>query len=180
MAEFPELVHLSREELEDLLNDPVYFQAIFHSLDRVKALYQSQSELGLANEAIAKHNLTLQGDLYKLRSDTKDAFDEAKALEARWKEVEREQREVYQRFTPQFLLLRLKHSITAQDEASEALASAFIHQPPQPSSGGAGTPGGDMGVDDFIREFKDLRKVYHKRVMWGERWTNGQVIWRDD
>lgn len=42
-----------REDLEDLLADPVYFQAIFHSLDRVKALYQAQAELGMANESIA-------------------------------------------------------------------------------------------------------------------------------
>ena len=40
--------------------------------------------------------MMLQDSLYKLRSDTKDAFDEAKALEARWKELEKEQREVYQ------------------------------------------------------------------------------------
>lgn len=43
----------SREDLEDLLADPVYFQAIFHSLQRVKDLYQAQAELGLANETIA-------------------------------------------------------------------------------------------------------------------------------
>lgn len=42
-----------REDLEDLLADPAYFQAVFHSLDRVRSLYQSQSELGLANESIA-------------------------------------------------------------------------------------------------------------------------------
>jgi Modifier of rudimentary (Mod(r)) protein len=47
-------------------------------------------------DSLPEHNLALEDDLYKLRSDTKDAFDEAKALEARWKEVEREQREVYQ------------------------------------------------------------------------------------
>ena len=69
--DFPELSHLSyvyyclltlaiglkasdrREDLEDLLTDPVYFQAIFHSLEQVKALYQAQSELGMANESIA-------------------------------------------------------------------------------------------------------------------------------
>ena len=45
---------------------------------------------------VLEHNLTLQEPLYQLRSDTKDAFDEAKRLEARWKEVEREQRDVYQ------------------------------------------------------------------------------------
>ncbi|TFY83105.1 hypothetical protein EWM64_g912 [Hericium alpestre] len=95
-AEFPELSHLSREDLEDLLADPMYFQAIFHSLDRVKELYQGQAELGLANESIAKQNLAMQEDLYKLRAETKDAFDEAKALEARWAELEREQKEAYQ------------------------------------------------------------------------------------
>lgn len=36
-----------------MLVDPVYFQSIFHSLERVKALYQAQAELGLANESIA-------------------------------------------------------------------------------------------------------------------------------
>jgi len=79
--------------------------------------------------------------------------------------------------------MRLRHSITAQDDASEALASAFIHQPQQRShlsSSGMGTPATEMGIDDFIKEFKDLRKVYHKRVMWGEKWANGQVAWRDD
>ena len=78
-------------------------------------LYQSQAELGLANETIASalsveivsiplpltqrllgQNLALQDELYRLRSETKDAFDEAKALEARWAELQREQKEIYQ------------------------------------------------------------------------------------
>jgi hypothetical protein len=42
-----------REDLEDLLVDPTYFQAIFHTLGRVKYMYQAQAELGLANESIA-------------------------------------------------------------------------------------------------------------------------------
>jgi ESCRT-I complex subunit VPS37 len=37
-----------------------------------------------------------------------------------------------------------------------------------------------MEVDEFIKEFKELRKVYHKRAMWGEKWGNGQVIWREE
>ncbi|KAJ6477337.1 hypothetical protein C8R47DRAFT_646575 [Mycena vitilis] len=187
LNDFPELADLSREDLEDLLNDPVYFQAIFHSLDRVKAMYQSQAELGMANESIAKHNLALQEPLYKLRAETQAAFDDAKNLEARWKDVEREQREVYQRFSPQFLLMRLKHSKTAQDDASEALASAFVQQSSTSASNygggsGTGTPNGGAGkeVDDFVREFKDLRKIYHKRVMWEDRWSSGLVNWRDD
>ncbi|KAJ6585091.1 hypothetical protein B0H19DRAFT_1108191 [Mycena capillaripes] len=184
LNDFPELADLSREDLEDLLNDPVYFQAIFHSLSRVKAMYQSQAELGMANESIASHNLALQEPLYRLRAETQEAFDDAKNLEARWKDVEREQREVYQRFSPQFLLMRLKHSKTAQDDASEALASAFVHQSSTSASNGGsgtGTPNGPgKEIDDFVREFKDLRKTYHKRVMWEDRWSSGLVNWRDD
>lgn len=90
-----------------------------------------------------------------------------------------------QRFNPQFLLMRLRHATTAQDDDSEALASAFVQSssadPPQASlpGSGTGTPGG-REVDEFIKDFKALRKTYHKRVIWGDRWTAGQVTWRDD
>ncbi|KAI0031061.1 hypothetical protein K488DRAFT_79283 [Vararia minispora EC-137] len=168
---FPSLSHLTREDVEDLLSDQAYFDAIFHSLPQVKDLYQAQAELGKANESIASDNLSLQSELYKLRSDTKVVFDEAKALEARWAELQREQRDLYQRYTPQFLLLRLRHATTAQDDLSEALASSFIRS-------GAQTNGKD--VDDFVREFRDARKVYHKRAMWGDRWTAGEVHWNED
>lgn len=43
-----------------------------------------------------EQNLGLEETLYNLRDETKTAFDEAKALEARWKDLEREQRDVYQ------------------------------------------------------------------------------------
>jgi hypothetical protein len=36
-----------------MLSDPVHFQAIFHSLQQVKDLYNMQTELGMANEAVA-------------------------------------------------------------------------------------------------------------------------------
>lgn len=73
--------------------------------------------------------------------------------------------------------MRLKHSTIAQDDASEALASAFINEQ-VPS--GTSTPNGGAGVDEFIKEFKELRKVYHKRAMWSERWSDGKIAWRAD
>jgi hypothetical protein len=70
--------------------------------------------------------------------------------------------------------MRLRHATTAQDDRSEELASAFVQ-----SSSTAPSPGNGE-VDDFVKEFKALRKVYHKRVMWGDRWAAGQVAWRDN
>ncbi|KAI0056855.1 hypothetical protein BV25DRAFT_1920682 [Artomyces pyxidatus] len=166
-----------REDLEDLLADPSYFQAIFHTLTKVKELYQGQAELGYANESMANHNLSLQDGLYKLRSETKEAFDDAKALEARWAELQREQKDVYQRFTSQFFLMRLRHATTAQDDASENLPSTFM-RPSSSETPSAGSTGKEE--DDVVKEFRAMRKVYHKRVVWGDRWAAGQVAWRDD
>ncbi|KZV73796.1 hypothetical protein PENSPDRAFT_648561 [Peniophora sp. CONT] len=174
--EFPTLSHLTREDLEDLLVDPAYFDAIFHELPQVKELLQAQSELASANESIAKHNLSMQDDLFRLRGETQATYNEAKALEARWAELQREQKELYQRYTPQFLLLRLRHATTAQDDLSEALASSFV----RPLAEGSGARLGSKEVDDFVREFRDARKVYHKREMWGDRWNAGDVAWRED
>ncbi|EJC98514.1 uncharacterized protein FOMMEDRAFT_171117 [Fomitiporia mediterranea MF3/22] len=177
-AEFPELSKYPREDLEDMLNDPQYFQAVFHSLPQVQAMFQAQIDLGMANQELARNNLALQEQLYQLRSETKEAFDRAKSLEARWRTVEKEQKEVYQRFTPQFLLMRLRHATTAQDDASEACASAFIQSSSVAPSAQIDTNGKD--IDEFVKEFRELRKIYHKRVMWGDRWAGGRVEWHDD
>ncbi|KAG9105262.1 hypothetical protein FRC07_009445 [Ceratobasidium sp. 392] len=166
MQDFPELSSLLREDLESLLSDPAYFQAIFHTLGHTKALLAAQTELGMANEAIAKRNLSIQGELYDLRSTTKDAYDRAKDLQNRWAVVDREQREVYQ----------ASHLCPAQDDASEAAAAAFV-QSSQTTKPAEASP---QELDDFVRDFKELRKTYHKRVFWGDQWNSGKVIWRDD
>lgn len=43
-----------RDDLDEMLNDPQYFQAVFHSLPQVKAMLQAQIELGMANEELAR------------------------------------------------------------------------------------------------------------------------------
>ena len=135
--------------------------------------------------------MALQDEVYRLRNETKEAFDRSKALEARWRQLEKEQRDVYQvcpqlsifhwcsmsslqRFDQQFLLMRLRHATTAQDDQSEALASSFIQSS---STGQTDVNGKD--IDDFVKEFRELRKTYHKRVIWGDRWAAGKVDWHD-
>ncbi|GJJ15554.1 hypothetical protein Clacol_009832 [Clathrus columnatus] len=167
-AEYPELRALSKEDLEDLLADPQYFQAIFHSLPRVKALIQARSELGMANESIASELIAcIEDQLYALRTETQQAFNEAKSLEARWKELEKEQRELYQRFSSGFLQMRLRHATSAQDDLSESVASTFIKS----------SSGEIPDVDSFVKEFREVRKRYHKRIIWGL--GSSKVDWGD-
>ncbi|KAL1715956.1 hypothetical protein EV715DRAFT_275397 [Schizophyllum commune] len=174
-----------------MLADPNYFGAILHTLPRVRALLDQQAAMSAEVEALARTwaNTAQQEPLYQLRAETQESFTQAKALEARWKELEKEQRDVYQRFTPQFLLMRLRHATTAQDDLSETLANAFVSSSAPTTSAtaephsGTNTPVGTLAgkdIDDFVREYRELRKVYHKRMIWGEKWGNGDVEWRDD
>ncbi|KAI0304264.1 ATP synthase regulation protein NCA2-domain-containing protein [Multifurca ochricompacta] len=55
-----------------------------------------------------------------------------------------------QRFTPQFLLMRLRHATTAQDDLSETVASTFMRST---SSETTTTPVNSKEVDDFVKEF---------------------------
>ncbi len=82
-----------------------------------------------------------------------------------------------QRFDPQFLLMRLRHATTAQDDLSEARANALVQGSASDPDAGPLT---GKDIDEFVKEFRELRKTYHKRVMWGDRWTAGEVAWRDD
>lgn len=81
--------------------------------------------------------------------------------------------------------MRLRHAATAQDELSENLASAFVHSQNTGTSTPAGSDptaaaGGGADVDQFVKEFKEQRKVYHKRVIWSDRWASGKVSWPED
>jgi len=71
--------------------------------------------------------------------------------------------------------MRLRHSTTAQDDLSESLASEFILS--APASGSMTT---DVELDRFVKDFKEMRKTYHKRAMWGDRWAGGKVEWPQD
>jgi ESCRT-I complex subunit VPS37 len=74
--------------------------------------------------------------------------------------------------------MRLRHATTEQDDLSEARASAFIGSSLDEPADAATVTGRE--IDDFVKDFKELRKIYHKRVIWGDRWAAGDVVWRDD
>ena len=71
-------------------------------------------------------------------------------------------------------MLRLRHATTAQDEASEKVASEFV------KGSFSDGPASGKEVDDFVKDFREMRRVYHKRAIFGDRWAKGDVGWRED
>ena len=68
--------------------------------------------------------------------------------------------------------MRLRHATTAQDDLSESVASTFVKSSPP-----EGNANGGRDVDEFVKQFRDLRKTYHKRVIWGS--GANKIDWRD-
>ena len=104
---------------------------------------------------MTERNIELRDELVALRDATAQSYAHAQRMKARWTDVEKAQNALYQvsvvypfslhstsithrlrgkrlstvifqRHRPSFLHLRLRHSIAAQDDVSEKIASAFI------------------------------------------------------
>jgi ESCRT-I complex subunit VPS37 len=61
-------------------------------------------------------------------------------------------------------LARLRAATSNQDHLSEQLISTFID--------------GGMSEEDFSRQFKEVRRVYHRRKACLDKWEKGSVVWR--
>ncbi len=148
-----------------------------------------------------ERNASLQPRLEALRRETQAYFDTARALDGEWGPLQLSLAEMYKRFSPGSLHSALTQGTHRIDEASEALANAYVEGMPSLASGvltpenndgGAGTPtqapapaaaaGGRAQDPDthFVRKFRDLRTRYHRRALLAERWSKGTVDWRDE
>ncbi|WWD20168.1 hypothetical protein CI109_104644 [Kwoniella shandongensis] len=209
LQQFPSLSTYPPSFLKDLLSSPELTEAFLFSLPEVQHLAGEVEKLGRENDEIARRNMELRDQLIALRDGTAQSYAHAEHQKRKWAELEKAQANLYQRNRPSFLHLRLRHSLTAQDEQSERIASAFIEgksgggslapsRVDSPAPGSSGDFGGlgsstpiqgssafndrsqSKAIDDFIQEFKAARKTYHKRAIWAERWSRGEVAWRDD
>ncbi|KAI5455487.1 hypothetical protein NCC49_000295 [Naganishia albida] len=206
LQEYPTLATYSEEQLKDLLTNDELLDAFLYSLPAVQGVLEHQQQLSKANDELAKKNLALQDDLIALRAATASAYSTAQHLKDRWKEVEQKQAGLYSKYRPSFLHLRLRHATSDQDALTESIASSFIESSTSVTRGpsrvdspasamvagqgsrtrddGLGLPSAlgeaPMSLEDFVRTFKAARKVYHKRAIWCERWSRGEVAWRED
>lgn len=125
-----QLTSTRREDLEDLLVDPLYFQAIFHSLDRVKALYLSQAELGAANEAIASKIHTLQPTAAALHIFCRKQPSFARrALQAPVRNPSRFRRSQSSRSTMESRRERARRGLPGSYSRASSKSTAEVHSP---------------------------------------------------
>lgn len=72
--------------------------------------------------------------------------------------------------------MRLKQAVSQQDDLSETIASDFISSANMDEYSDPKEQ--QQHIDTFVKEFKQMRKLYHKRNIWADKASHGDVIWQ--
>ncbi|KAI9013769.1 hypothetical protein CLU79DRAFT_768662 [Phycomyces nitens] len=153
--EYMAVVHTTPEQAHELLTSDYAFDLFFHSLERVQNLKSFQGELRNGNESIAHKNLSRQDGLIMLRSEVEALDEEYNRLKADFDVKEQQQQEAFSRLAASTVLTRLKAGVYECDELSESVAQSFLD--------------GNLNHDEFVKQFREMRKVYHLRASKLER-----------
>ncbi|CAB4416687.1 unnamed protein product [Rhizophagus irregularis] len=147
--ELPILLNKSKEELEDLLNSDVIFDTFMENVEQVRNMKNLQDEMRMGNENLARKILSQEEELIKLRNSVDGQEKGLKEIYSNFEEKLKVQQEVLKRFSPSILITKLKSETQQSDDLSEQMAKSFLD--------------GELEVDDFLKHFREVRKVYHLR-----------------
>ncbi|CAG8436470.1 931_t:CDS:2 [Rhizophagus irregularis] len=109
-------------------------------------LNKSKEEL---EDLLNRKILSQEEELIKLRNSVDGQEKGLKEIYSNFEEKLKVQQEVLKRFSPSILITKLKSETQQSDDLSEQMAKSFLD--------------GELEVDDFLKHFREVRKVYHLR-----------------
>lgn len=129
------------------------------------------------NIALAKHLNDLQSRLQALRSTTQTQLLSTNSLERQWRDKQSEMDRALAPFSPSSLYQRLSQGVQEQEMICRALEESFLE------GGGSGGWDGDRDGDvaserevgDWVRRYRESKKLYYLRKERKDRWDEGRV-----
>ena len=161
--DYPQVARLPKDELQRLLEDEAYFDAYFGTSPQALAYHDAVQQKMQQNIHLAQQSEALKPQLDALREDTARCFHDANDLKQQWAHLEQAQQEAYRRFSQPAQLARYRAATTTQEHLSDALVDAFLN--------------GDGDDESFVKQYREIRKVFHKREIGLQKWDEGKVVW---
>ncbi|KAF9957464.1 Vacuolar protein sorting-associated protein 37A [Mortierella alpina] len=149
------VMELSAEKLEELLESPIAFEHFVDHLDIVVNSRTLKREWWLGNDNVSRRNLALEEEMLELQKSTAEGHKVAMELQKSLEEKLQQQQDALWRFKPETLQSKLRAAAAESDELSESVGHSFLE--------------GKLDQEGFIRQYRELRKVYHLREMKNER-----------
>ncbi|KAF9113522.1 Vacuolar protein sorting-associated protein 37A [Mortierella sp. AM989] len=149
------VMELSAEQIEEYLESPIAFEHFFDQLEVVVNSRTLKREWWHGNDNVSRRNLQLEAEMADLQKSTSEGYQVAMQLRKTLEEKLQQQQDALWRFKPETLQSKLRSAAAESDELSESIAQSFLE--------------GKLDHEGFIRQYRDLRKVYHLREMKNER-----------
>ncbi|KAJ3215110.1 Vacuolar protein sorting-associated protein 37A [Dinochytrium kinnereticum] len=153
--DFMGLENKSLQELEELMSDEVAFEDFFQNLPQFKEQQRTRGDFVAGNEALAKQNLSMEARVAQLRTELEEEHRSFRTQREQFDANYRAFQDLSMRYAPDYMISRIRTGVTESEELSESVASSFL--------------GGKMAVEDFVRNYRETRKVYHQRAARLER-----------
>ncbi|KAH8592419.1 hypothetical protein B0O99DRAFT_517580 [Bisporella sp. PMI_857] len=160
-----------KQDLADVLAKPEVLAALAHStITAHPSVAASQEPLQSAlkeNIALASHLNELEARLIHLRASTQAQLLSAHALERQWRQKQSEMDRALAPFSPSSLYQRLSSGVQEQEMVCRALEESFLE-----GDGGTAT---EREAAEWVRRYREAKKVYYSRRERKERWDEGRV-----
>jgi hypothetical protein len=161
----------SKQDLADVLAKPELLAALAHSSSTAHpSIAASQEPLQAAlkeNIALASHLNELEARLTHLRSSTQAQLLSTHALERQWRQKQSDMDRALAPFSPSSLYQRLSQGVQEQEMVCRALEESFLE--------GDGTTASEREAVEWVRRYREAKKIYYSRQERKERWDEGRV-----
>lgn len=164
----------SKQDLAAILSDPTLLNALTHSPTTAHpSLTQSHASLQSAlseNLSLAQHLLDLEAHLTVQRSSTQAQLLSTHALERQWRAKQSEMDMALAPFAPGSLYQRLTQGLQEQEMVCSAMEESFLE-----GDGSGDNVATDREVTDWVRRYRESRKLFYLRQERKERWNERRV-----
>ncbi|KAH9887801.1 hypothetical protein F4778DRAFT_756119 [Xylariomycetidae sp. FL2044] len=182
----------SKQDLAEILSRPDLLNALTHSPATIHPSLASTRDALLAalddNVGLAAHLAELEARLAHQRASAQAQLLSTHALERQWRAKEGEMDRALEPFSPAALYQRLTQGLLEQEMICRALEESFLdgggvggggggsdEGARQQAAGGSSSSSGERDIADWVRRFRDAKKLYYLRQERKERWKERRV-----
>lgn len=119
------------------------------------------------NVSLATHLNEVEARLVHLRASTQAQLLATHALERQWRQKQSEMDRALSPFSPSSLYQRLSQGVQEQEMVCQALEVSFLD--------GDGGLASEREINEWVKRYRDAKKVYYSRRERKERWDEGRV-----
>ncbi|KAI1175418.1 hypothetical protein F4777DRAFT_334478 [Nemania sp. FL0916] len=177
----------SKQDLADMLGNPSILQALTVSPTTMHpSLAHTQDVLSAAlaeNIALAQHLAELETRLAHQRASTQAQLLSAHALDRQWRSKQADMDAALAPFAPAALYARLTQALQEQEMLCAAMEESFLEGDGAQGSGSIGDSatggGGGLATEretlDWVRRYREAKRLYYLRQERKERWNERRV-----